>query len=105
VSNFADRFWSKVEKGPGCWLWTGPSFREGTGQVGGRMGHLAHRVAWTLTFGRPPFGMLRTTCGDLRCVRPDHHVDVARKDGPLNLARTPAVRFDAMVSRGPDCWL
>jgi DNA-binding CsgD family transcriptional regulator len=49
--------------------------------------------------------MLRTTCGDLRCVRPDHRVVVARKVGPQNLARTPTVRFDAMVSRGPGCWL
>jgi len=43
------RFWSKVVKGPHCWLWTAAMFRTGTGQF--RVGHTmrqAHRVAWEL---------------------------------------------------------
>ena len=65
----------------------------------------AHRIAWELTYGSPPAGLLRTTCGNLRCVGPDHHVVVDRKVGPANRARTPDKRFESMVSLGPDGWL
>ena len=80
--------------------------RAGRGQfrIGAR-NEQAHRVAWELTYGSPPPGMLRTQCGDLRCVRPDHQIVADRYVGPVNLARTPAKRFEVMVSKGPDCWL
>jgi DNA-binding CsgD family transcriptional regulator len=89
----------------GCWLWTGSSFRTGRGQFRiGAMNRQAHRVAWELTFGSSPPGLLRSKCGDLQCVRPDHQVVVDRKAGATNLARTPVKRFEAMVRRGPGCW-
>ena len=106
VAESAERFWSHVEKGPGCWPWTASTFQDGRGQfkVAGR-NRQAHRVAWELTHGRSPSGMLRSRCGNLRCVRPDHQVVAHRKVGPVNLARTPAKRFEAMVTKGPGCWL
>jgi hypothetical protein len=99
------RFWSKVDKTPECWRWTASTFRTGRGQfrVGSR-NRQAHLVAWELTFGAPPLGLLRSACGNLLCVRPDHQVVVDRKVGATNLARTPVKRFEAMVRKGPQCW-
>jgi hypothetical protein len=99
------RFWSKVDKTPECWRWTASTFRTGRGQfrVGSR-NRQAHLVAWELTFGAPPLGLLRSACGNLLCVRPDHQVVVDRKVGATNLARTPFKRFEAMVRKGPQCW-
>ena len=100
------RFWSKVNKHPdGCWLWTGSTFRNGRGQFRvGLKNRQAHRVAWELTFGSQPSGFLRSGCGNLQCVRPDHHFVTDRKMGAYNVARTPVKRFEAMVQEGPDCW-
>ena len=100
------RFWSKVDKHPrACWLWTGSTFRTGSGQFRvGLKNRQAHRVAWELTFGSPPPGLLRSKCGNLQCVRPDHHVVVERKVGASNLARTADTRFADMVLTGPECW-
>ena len=100
------RFWSKVDKHPGaCWLWTGSTFRSGHGQFRvGLKNEQAHRVAWELTHGSPPSGFLRSGCGNLQCVRPDHHFVTDRKMGADNVARTPVKRFEAMVRKGPDCW-
>ena len=100
-----DRFWSKVDKGPDCWLWTASTFKSGRGQfrVGVR-NRQAHLVAWELTFRAPPLGLLRSRCGNLLCVRPDHQVPADRMVGATNLARTVDKRFDAMIEKGPGCW-
>lgn len=88
-----------------CWLWTGSTFRNGLGQFRvGLKNRQAHRVAWELTFGSPPPGLLRSNCGNLQCVRPDHHVVADRKVGANNVARTPVKRLEAMVRKVPDCW-
>lgn len=103
--NVQDRFWSKVDKGPGCWLWTASTTRSGRGQFGfgGKM-RQSHRVAWELTYGWAPAGLLRSLCGNLRCVRPDHQVVAGQRGLPRGLARSPGVRFWAKVDKGPDCW-
>jgi HNH endonuclease len=105
-STDAERFWSKVNKGRDCWLWTASTFQSGRGQfrVGTRM-QQAHRVAWELSFGSWPIGLLRSRCGNLRCVRPDHQVVAERMGTSRNLARTADRRFEDMVSKGPACWL
>jgi DNA-binding CsgD family transcriptional regulator len=105
LSTVGERFWSKVDKGPECWLWTASTFNTGRGQfkVGVR-NQQAHRIAWELIFHMPPRGLLRSRCGNLLCVRPDHQVVVERKVGASNLARTAGTRFAAMVLTGPTCW-
>lgn len=54
----AERFWAKVQKSDGCWLWTGArSWGYGilSDRPGGRKGmHKAHRVSWRLHFGEIP---------------------------------------------------
>ena len=67
-----DRFWPKVQKGDGCWEWTGSRDRRGYGQFSfERHPVLAHRMAYYLTYG--PFeGSVLHACDNPPCVRPDH---------------------------------
>lgn len=78
------RFWSKVEKGDGCWLWKasicGPGYgqffvHKGLGATGKMRPYcsLAHRAAWELTNGRIPEGLtIDHQCKVKLCVNPAH---------------------------------
>src|SRR5262245_26567734 len=70
----AESFWARVERGEGCWHWTGGRSANGYGRVsvkGKNRG--AHRVAWELTYGPIPNGLfICHRCDNPRCVRPDH---------------------------------
>lgn len=82
----ADRFWSHVDKGRGCWTWTGARSTGGYGRVhwNGR-GLQAHRVAYELLVGPIPDGLqLDHLCRNRACVRPGHLEPVTL---PENLAR------------------
>jgi hypothetical protein len=70
----ADRFWSKVEKTDGCWLWTAFKNPKGYGQLTyHQRRYLAHRFAWKITFGPVPVGAeVLHHCDNPACVRPDH---------------------------------
>lgn len=72
--SFEQRFWSKVDKSGECWIWTRATFSNGYGHLGqnGRS-KLAHRVAWELTYGPIPAGMLVLhRCDNRVCVKPKH---------------------------------
>ena len=69
-----DRFWRKVLKTESCWLWTGHLDKDGYGTL--RVGPTqvrAHRFSWELANG-PTDLLVRHTCNNPRCVRPDHLV-------------------------------
>ena len=85
TSSWTERFWSKVEKTKdGCSLWTGAVSNNGYGAayVPGRGMDKAHRVAWELTSGPIPKGLLvchrcdvKHPVGDTsyrRCIEPEH---------------------------------
>lgn len=72
------RFWSRVEKTDGCWLWLG-SVCKTTGyghfhlKEPSRREIWAHRVAWIFNNGSVPPGLGVLHYCDVRpCVRPDH---------------------------------
>jgi hypothetical protein len=76
-----ERFWERVTKTDGCWLWTGPVTNRrwpygvfGSGGRGGR--HLrAHVFSYRLHKGEVPNGLFVChSCNNPRCVRPDHLV-------------------------------
>jgi hypothetical protein len=69
------RFWLRVDKTDGCWLWRGYLDRGGYGQIRvNGVFYKAHRYAWQLAHNRPvPIGMLVChACDNRRCVRWDH---------------------------------
>lgn len=74
----ADRFWSKVNKGEGCWDWGGARRGPGYGafRIGGRLdGKIipAHRFSYELVNGPIPDGLvIDHICRNPSCVRPDH---------------------------------
>lgn len=67
-----NKFWRRVAKTEGCWLWTGAAdrygnFWNGTRKVG------AHVFAWQLANGPVPAGLdVCHTCDNPLCVRADH---------------------------------
>jgi hypothetical protein len=72
-----ERFWVKVDKTTnlnGCWTWTGTRIPTGYGQIWvNRKYQRAHRVAWELTNGPIPKGMLVChKCDNPSCVNPVH---------------------------------
>ena len=89
IGDHETRFWSKVTiAGPDdCWPWTGASLNEaGYGQfaLNGRP-HRAHRIAWALTNGPIPSGMvLDHLCRRRDCVNPVHLEVVTNEE---NIAR------------------
>lgn len=65
------RFWAKVEKSEGCWIWTGAKDWDGYGQFNhGR----ATRFCWELHNGpiNPPSLLVCHTCDNPPCVNPAH---------------------------------
>jgi len=78
------RFWAKVDKTDTCWLWQGA--RQATGH--GRMRVpgdptrwiAAHRMAWFLTNGSLPLGVLdHAVCDNPPCVNPSHLEDTTQQ--------------------------
>lgn len=96
-----DRFWSKVNKTPGCWIWTANKSPEGYGQfwLGGRLVP-AHRWSYESENGAIPKGLvLDHRCRERGCVRPEHldavteSINIRRGIGPggINAAKTKCV--------------
>jgi DNA-binding CsgD family transcriptional regulator len=73
ATHVSTRFWPKVRKGDGCWIWLGAN--------NGKYGHIltykvmeySHRVSWEIHYGPIQAGMnVLHRCDNPLCVRPDH---------------------------------
>lgn len=98
-----ERFWPKVLKSDGCWLWQGCVQGNGYARfrAGGRTVY-AHRFSYELHNGPIPEGlMLDHLCRTPRCVRPDHLEAVTNREntvrglGPLVNTISPQARAAA----------
>lgn len=100
-SHQRERFWTLVDKGPGCWRWMGPLATNGYGRIpwNGRPTP-AHRIAWELTRGKPfPVGLVADhLCRNHACVNPDHIEPVTNRE---NLRR--GVGVSAVNARRETC--
>lgn len=72
-----ERFWAKVNKTDGCWLWMGSLSRRGYGELnpGTHNGRalLVHRFSYELHYGLIPDGLFVCHhCDNRICVRPEH---------------------------------
>jgi len=77
MKTLEERFWSKVNKSKGCWIWTDKIDWTGYGKIriGGRSGrpHQAHRISYELHNGAIPEAMvIDHVCHNRACVNPDH---------------------------------
>lgn len=84
-----ERFWSKVviTTPDECWMWTPPPMSTGYGQFRVKPKTLlAHRVAFEITKGAIPPGMIIDhRCRNRRCVNPGHLQAVSAKANAENL--------------------
>src|SRR5687767_6158966 len=50
IPSLEEKFWSRVEKSEGCWLWMGGIYKSGYGEFSyaKNVNVLAHRMAWEL---------------------------------------------------------
>jgi hypothetical protein len=69
-----ERFWAKVVKSDGCWLWTAALSTGGYGRAyfDGRV-QQAHRISYELLVGPIPEGLhIDHLCRERHCVNPSH---------------------------------
>ena len=73
--NALERFMSRVDVGPGCWLWRGTTNSSGHGRFKIRTNVLvqAHRFVWEQLVGPIPDQLcVLHRCDVPNCVNPDH---------------------------------
>jgi hypothetical protein len=68
------RFFAKVQKTDGCWVWIGSASPLGYGRINvDGVPRIAPRISWQLHNGDIPDGMsVCHRCDNPRCVNPDH---------------------------------
>lgn len=68
------RLWHKIKKVGDCWEWQGARTEKGYGRLSiNNRDKRAHRVAWELTYGPIPQGLLVCHhCDNPSCINPNH---------------------------------
>jgi len=79
------RFWEKVDQSGDCWEWKATKQPKGYGLFGLEgQSRLAHRVAYELTIGPIPEGLvIDHLCRNRSCVNPAHMEPVTSRENTL----------------------
>lgn len=100
MANVEDKFWARVAKADGCWVWTGAKDKNGYGTFSpsAATGQLrAHRVSWQIHRGTIPTGMsVCHHCDNPECTNPEHLFVGTNKDNMED-----KIRKGRVVGRGP----
>lgn len=104
-----DRFYAKVFKTEGCWIWTGAKDKFGYGSIGSGGWHgatlKAHRVSYEIHVGSIPNGKhVLHRCDNPRCVRPTHlflgtHADNMADSAAKGRAKGPSLKGEQNPNR------
>lgn len=78
----AKRFWSRVDKTDGCWLWTGAKSTAGYGSITVHtVQTYAHRLSYEWAHGPIAPGLvIDHLCANPSCIRPDHLEAVTQQE-------------------------
>jgi len=100
MARAASSFWDRVERGEGCWEWTGAKDRHGAGVVWweGKTRRAA-AVAFALTNSRWPQATVKTSCGNPACCRPEHLVEATAASPPKKGAVNRVRRREVVLPR------
>ena len=80
-----DKFWSKVTKTNGCWIWEGGCTKQGYGNfsINPERSMLAHRFSYKELVGPIPAGHdIHHTCKNKKCVNPEHLTAIPHSGHP-----------------------
>lgn len=95
-----ERFWSKVRKTEGCWLWTAGKYSNGYGQFSiGDQKALAHRLSYEQANGKIPKDLqIDHLCRVRHCVNPSHLELVTSRENTMR-----GENFSATNARKTHC--
>ena len=93
-----ERFWSKVNRGPDCWVWMAGKTGSGYGQfwMEGR-DRCAHRVAYELEYGSIRYALqVLHSCDNPPCVNPEHLFLGTQKDNMMDASKKGRINTDSI---------
>lgn len=115
MAHSPEKFWARVKKSAGCWIWLGATQIDGYGYVldyslydsSGKR-HCkwvnAHRVAWRLEHGPIADGLcVLHRCDNPPCVRPDH-LFLGKKENSEDCVKKERLS-DRYGANNPNCKL